>query len=225
MNSVQVIVSAFVANLVAAVQENVLRRALEVVKLSHGLTTVSGSMVRGEYHNVVRNDVGFLLRLESVIAKDARRPEDWRNETAQRIRKLSIRLLEADAQGSRKVRAPRAKQLCPVPGCQGLAAPIFGMVCGEHRNVAKLTIARYRAERRAARAALVQREGGQVARTRRPRAKQFCPVPGCEGVAAPIFGMVCGEHRGVSRQKIARYRAERKKLRAAELSAQPDGQR
>ena len=44
-----------------------------------------------------RNDAGFLLRLESAIVKDVRQTEDWRNETAQLIRKLSMRLLEADA--------------------------------------------------------------------------------------------------------------------------------
>lgn len=44
-----------------------------------------------------RNDAGFLIRLESAIVKDVRQTEDWRNETAQLIRKLSMRLLEADA--------------------------------------------------------------------------------------------------------------------------------
>jgi len=173
MNSVQVIVSAFVASLVAAVEENVLRRVLEVVKSSGGYTMFSGSA----------------------------------------------------ASGSMKVRAPRVKQLCPVPGCRGLAAPIFGMVCGEHRYVAKLKIARYRAERRAVcRGDLAIREWGRGARSRRPRAKQLCLVSGCTGLAAPIFGMVCGEHRDVARSKIARYRTERKtlaardRLRAAELS-------
>ena len=48
---------------------------------------------------------------------------------------------------------------------------------------------------------------------RKPRAKQLCSVPGCEGVAAPIFGMVCGKHRDVAKSKIARYRAERKETK------------
>jgi len=42
------------------------------------------------------------------------------------------------------------KQLCPVPGCQNVAAPIFGMVCKEHRKVAKSKIKKYREERRTA---------------------------------------------------------------------------
>jgi len=40
------------------------------------------------------------------------------------------------------------KQLCPVPGCKNAAAPIFGMVCKEHKNVAKSKIKKYREERR-----------------------------------------------------------------------------
>ena len=31
----------------------------------------------------------------------------------------------------------RPKQFCPVPGCKNTAAPIFGMVCKDHKNVAK----------------------------------------------------------------------------------------
>ena len=44
----------------------------------------------------------------------------------------------------------RPKQLCPVPGCKNLAAPVFGMVCKDHKNVAKSKIKKYRAERKAA---------------------------------------------------------------------------
>lgn len=47
----------------------------------------------------------------------------------------------------------------------------------------------------------------------RPRKKppiQYCPVPGCKNRAAPVFGMVCGEHKKVSKALIKKYRAERK---------------
>jgi len=47
--------------------------------------------------------------------------------------------------------AARKKQLCPVPGCKNPAAPIFGMVCKDHKNVAKSKIKKYREERREAR--------------------------------------------------------------------------
>jgi hypothetical protein len=47
----------------------------------------------------------------------------------------------------------RPKQLCPVPGCAGLAAPVFGMVCSKHKDVPKALVKKYRAQRRAAKAA------------------------------------------------------------------------
>jgi hypothetical protein len=46
----------------------------------------------------------------------------------------------------------RPKQLCPVPGCTGVAAPVFGMVCAKHKDVPKAKIKEYRAARRAAKA-------------------------------------------------------------------------
>ncbi len=54
---------------------------------------------------------------------------------------------------------------------------------------------------------------GSALATDAPRAKrprQLCPVPGCKGVAAPIFGMVCKEHKAVSKAKIKKYRLARK---------------
>jgi hypothetical protein len=44
----------------------------------------------------------------------------------------------------------------------------------------------------------------------RRRPKQLCPVPGCRNPAAPVFGMVCAEHRAVPKDKIAKYREERR---------------
>jgi hypothetical protein len=44
----------------------------------------------------------------------------------------------------------------------------------------------------------------------RRRPKQFCPVPGCTGVAAPVFGMVCAKHKDMAKSKIKEYRAQRK---------------
>lgn len=44
---------------------------------------------------------------------------------------------------------PRAKQLCPVPGCKNPAAPVFGMVCSKHKDVPKAKIAKFRDARRA----------------------------------------------------------------------------
>jgi len=49
-----------------------------------------------------------------------------------------------------------------------------------------------------------------VAASVKRRPKQFCPVPGCSGVAAPVFGMVCAKHKDIAKSKIKEYRAQRK---------------
>jgi hypothetical protein len=54
-------------------------------------------------------------------------------------------------------------------------------------------------------------------RPRRKLPRQLCPVPGCKNTAAPVFGMVCGEHKDLPKAQIAKYREARraKKLKAA----------
>ena len=52
-----------------------------------------------------------------------------------------------------------------------------------------------------------------VVRPRRPLPRQLCPVPGCKNPAAPIYGMVCGEHKDVAKSKIAAYRKARKEAK------------
>jgi hypothetical protein len=49
--------------------------------------------------------------------------------------------------GRPRKKGPR--QLCPVPGCKNPAAPVFGMVCGSHKDVPKAKIKEYREARRA----------------------------------------------------------------------------
>jgi hypothetical protein len=71
-------------------------------------------------------------------------------------------------------RKPRKKppiQLCPVPGCKERAAPVFGMVCAKHKDVAKAKIKKYREARRA------KKVGGPAVtasarRTKKPAAKK-----------------------------------------------------
>jgi hypothetical protein len=50
---------------------------------------------------------------------------------------------------SAKTRKKPPRQLCPVPGCKNTAAPVFGMVCADHKGVAKATLKKYRAARKA----------------------------------------------------------------------------
>jgi len=51
---------------------------------------------------------------------------------------------------------------------------------------------------------------GAVSAPVRRRPKQFCPVPGCTGVAAPVFGMVCAKHKDTPKAKIKEFRAQRR---------------
>jgi|SRR5882724_11379914 len=61
-------------------------------------------------------------------------------------RGASVKTL-AFAGGRARKKAP--KQLCPVPGCKNPAAPVFGMVCAKHKDIAKTKIKKYREARRA----------------------------------------------------------------------------
>ncbi len=56
-----------------------------------------------------------------------------------------------------------------------------------------------------------------AARSSRP--KQLCPVPGCGNPAAPVFGMVCAKHKDVPKDRIRKYRAERKRQAAQKAPA------
>jgi hypothetical protein len=76
-------------------------------------------------------------------------------------------LLLAAENGAQSITARRPRknppiQLCPVPGCQGRAAPIFGMVCSAHRDLPKAKIKQYREARRAA------KQGGAATAKARP---------------------------------------------------------
>ncbi len=58
---------------------------------------------------------------------------------------------------------PRAKQLCPVPGCKNPAAPVFGMVCAKHKDLPKAKIAKFREARRAKKQKTTGRRGARAA--------------------------------------------------------------
>lgn len=54
-----------------------------------------------------------------------------------------------------------------------------------------------------------------ILKTRKKPPRQLCPVPGCKNAAAPIFGMVCKDHKGVAKSLIKKYREARKAKKAA----------
>ena len=59
-----------------------------------------------------------------------------------------------------KARKKMPRQFCPVPGCKNPAAPVFGMVCAKHKDVAKSKIKKYREARKAKKLGLKARAVG-----------------------------------------------------------------
>jgi hypothetical protein len=81
----------------------------------------------------------------------------------------------------KKTRKKPPKQFCPVPGCKNPAAPVFGMVCAKHKDVAKTKIKKYREARRAKKFGIkplkaAKRAKAVKATTRRPTKAQPKPV-------------------------------------------------
>lgn len=99
----------------------------------------------------------FVSRLVSVVEQDV----------SNRTRQMVMAALDGGSLPKRRGRPPkfpkfsvsslltggttrrRPKQLCPVPGCTNPAAPVFGMVCKDHKDVSKTQIKKYREARRA----------------------------------------------------------------------------
>jgi len=78
----------------------------------------------------------------------------------------------------RKPRRKGPRQLCPVPGCKNPAAPVFGMVCGDHKDVSKRKIKQYREARRAAKLGAKANDRAAAAPKRRARRAKRAANPG-----------------------------------------------
>ena len=105
------------------------------------------------------------------------------------------------------------KQLCPVPGCKNPAAPIFGMVCKEHKNVAKSKIKKYRERRR----------DGSVthATAAKPVAKKAKKVTPKVARARKLQGQYLGALKsltGADRAKVKKTAAEKGVAEAVKLA-------
>jgi len=72
----------------------------------------------------------------------------------------------------------RPKQLCPVPGCKNLAAPVFGMVCKDHKNIAKSKIKKYRQERKTSPSSSAQASPAKKATKATPKAARARKLQG-----------------------------------------------
>jgi hypothetical protein len=110
------------------------------------------------------SDTGLRSLVEEFVSRLVTSVEA---EATNRARQMVITALGSGALPKRRGRPPkfganfgallgsaaparrRPKQLCPVPGCTNPAAPVFGMVCAKHKDVAKAQIKKYREARRA----------------------------------------------------------------------------
>jgi len=66
-----------------------------------------------------------------------------------RVGKVATLVTPMTKVATKKARKKMPPQFCPVPGCKNKAAPIFGMVCSKHKDVAKSKIKKYREARKA----------------------------------------------------------------------------
>ena len=67
-------------------------------------------------------------------------------------RPAALSAVAAMVSAPKKPRKKAPRQLCPVPGCKNPAAPVYGMVCKDHKDVPKAKIKKYREARRAKKA-------------------------------------------------------------------------
>jgi len=103
------------------------------------------------------------------------------------------------------------KQICPVPGCKNPAAPVFGMVCKDHKNVAKSKIKKYRALRKAALAGAARPAGKKKARKVTPKVAR----------ARKLQGQYLGALKsltGADRAKVKQTAAEKGVAEAVKLA-------
>ncbi len=76
-----------------------------------------------------------------------------------------------------KPRKKPPKQFCPVPGCKNPAAPVFGMVCAKHKDVAKTKIKKYREARKAKKLGVKPARAAKPAKTVKRGTKKAAPKP------------------------------------------------
>jgi len=69
------------------------------------------------------------------------------------------------------------KQFCPVPGCKNPAAPVFGMVCAKHKDVAKTKIKKYREARKAKKLGIKPAQARKPAKATKRKTKKAAPKP------------------------------------------------
>ncbi len=91
----------------------------------------------------------FATRLAAVVEQETIARARTSIESAFGARRAGRSANIVPLTGGSRPRRKGPRQLCPVPGCKSPAAPVFGMVCAKHKDVAKTKIKQYREQRRA----------------------------------------------------------------------------
>lgn len=111
----------------------------------------------------------------------------------------------------------RPKQLCPVPGCKNAAAPVFGMVCKEHRDMPKAKVRQYRDKRRKAKKASASKPA-----LAKPAAVKKASKPSAKATQARrLQGQYLGALNGLKaadKAKVKKLAAEKGKVEAVKLA-------
>jgi hypothetical protein len=91
----------------------------------------------------------FTNQLTAVLDSQAMERARHAVESAFGVRRPGRPAKAAPIAIGKKARKKAPRQLCPVPGCKNPAAPVYGMVCAKHKDVAKAKIRKYREARKA----------------------------------------------------------------------------
>jgi hypothetical protein len=91
----------------------------------------------------------FANHLTALVESEALDQARAAVESALGVRRPGRPAKAAPIAFGKKARKKSPTQFCPVPGCKNPAAPIFGMVCAKHKDVAKTKIKKYREARKA----------------------------------------------------------------------------
>ena len=72
-----------------------------------------------------------------------------------------------------------------MPGCKNPAAPVFGMVCAKHKDVAKTKIKKYREARKANKLGIKPAKAAKAAKAVKRGTKKGAPTP-IAGTKPPV---------------------------------------
>lgn len=158
---------------------------------ARGCTQVDSATWNGSrpwYYPTPMNNVRSLIedfanQLTALVESQALDQARAAVESALGVRRPGRPAKISSIAAGKKTRKKLPKQFCPVPGCKNPAAPVFGMVCADHKNVAKTKIKKYREARKAkklgirpARAVKRATAAKPVAKRRRKKVARLAPV-------------------------------------------------